>query len=131
MQDTSRISDFALLLAMLINDLLMENVFVDKDTTSLDTVVVFAHQLKSMTQHTEFVMLNVKIMKFGILSSDHADVFQDITLLMEFALNVIPRLKSTTTESNAATVNKVTEKHQVKVVKANVFLSVQSTKTSS
>ena len=109
----------------------MENVFVDKDTTSLDTVVVFAHPLKSMTQHTEFVMLNVKITKFGILSSDHADVFQDITLSMEFVLNVTPRLKSTTTESNAVTVNKVTERHQVKVVKANVFLSARSTKTSS
>lgn len=50
---------------------------------------------------------------------------------MEFVQLVILRLNSTTTCINVVIVNKVTKKHQDKVVKANVFLFVQSMKIIS
>ena len=100
-----RILDFVPLLVMLMNSLLMENVFVEKDTILLDIAVDSAHLDKYMTQPTEFVMLSVKTTKFGIQSSDHADVFLDITSSMESALNVTPKLKFIIKELNAVTVN--------------------------
>lgn len=128
---TSRILVSVLPHAMLMNNMLMENVSVEKDIISLDIAVVFVLLLKFMMLPTESVMLLVKAIKFGIPSSDLADAFQDITLSMESALNVIQKLKFTTTESNVVIVKLDIEKPQVKVVKENVFLSAQLMKTSS
>ena len=61
----------------------------------------------------------------------HVSAGVDITLSMESALNVIQKLKFTTTESNVVIVKLDIEKPQVKVVKENVFLSAQLMKTSS
>ena len=131
MLDTSRTLVSALLPAMPMRTLLTESASVKKDTILLDIAAVSALLFKFMTQLTESVMLSARTMKSGIPSSDPADVFQDTTSSMEFVLNVTPRPKSTTTESNVVTARKDTEKHQVKDVKENVFPSAQSMKISS
>lgn len=60
-------------------NMLMDNVCAEMDTISLDILVEFALLLKFMMLPIESVTLLVRPMKFGILSSEHADAYLPIT----------------------------------------------------
>ncbi len=91
----------ASLLAILMKNSLMENVFARMDFTLLDTHVVFAHLPYLIIQPTESVELLAKQTKFGMLPLDHADAFQDIILLEESVLDAILKLKFIAKDFNA------------------------------
>lgn len=103
-RDTSLISDFVFLLAILMRTMLMENASVNLDTTLLDTHAEFAHLLLPMIQSIVSVEVDAKLTKFGMLPFVHADAFLDTTLSVEFAVNVILKLKFMIKRINAAIV---------------------------
>ncbi len=57
----------------------MENVFAKLDIIWLDITVVYALLYKFMILLIEFVDLDAKVMKFGILQLEPADVYLDST----------------------------------------------------
>jgi len=127
-KDTSRISAFVSLDAMLMKLMLMALVSAGKDTTSLATAADFALLLRFMTPPTEFATFPARTTKCGTPSSELVDAFLDITLSTVFAQPAMSRLNTTTMSASAATVWKVTKRLQVRDVKANVFLFAQPTK---
>ena len=129
-EDISRVLDSAFLHATPMKFTLMENASARKDTISLDTVAVFALQLKFMIPLIVSATNLAKPMKFGTPSSELADAFPDTTSSMMSAANAIPELKSTVTDTDAASVSKVIKEEVAKDAMESVLLSVQSTKTT-
>lgn len=116
------------LLAILMKDSLMENVFARMDTTLLDIHVVFAHLPYLMIQPTESAELVAKQTKSGMLPLDHADAFQDFILLQESVLNAILKLKFTTKDFNAVIASTDIKKFQDKDAMEFVDLSAMKIK---
>ena len=111
------------LLAILMKDSLMENVFARMDITLLDIHVVFAHLPYLTIQPTEYAELVAKQTKSGMLPLDHADAFQDFILLQESVLNAILKLKFITKDFNAVIASTDIKKFQDKDAMEFVDLS--------
>jgi len=118
----------ASLLAILMKNSLMENVFARMNITLLDIHVVFAHLPYLMIQPTESAELVAKQTKSGMLPLDHADAFQDFILLQESVLNAILKLKFTTKDFNAVIASTDIKKFQDKDAMEFVDLSAMKIK---
>ena len=131
MQDSSKISAFAPLHAMPMNNLSTENVSAEMVTTSSVTAVDCALPLRFTTQPTESVILLVPRTKSGTPSSGPADVSQDSTSSTTSALNATPGLKFTATDLDAVIVFPDTGRAQVKDAMENALPSAHTTKIIS
>jgi len=103
-RDTSLISVFVFLLAILMKTILMENASVNQDIILLDTHAEFALLLLLMILSIVFAEVDARPTKFGMLPFVLADVYPVITLSEEFAVNVMLKLKFMTKRINAAIV---------------------------
>ncbi len=103
-RDTSLISVFVFLPAILMKTILMENAFVNLDIILLDTHVEFALLLLLMIQFTVSAEVDARPTKFGMLPFVPADAFLVTTWSEEFAVNVMLKLKFMTKRINAAIV---------------------------
>ena len=123
MMASSKTSASAPLLAILMKNMSTENVYARMDIILSDTHVVFAHLPLAMIQPTESAELHAKPTKSGMPPLDHADAFQDTTLLEESALNAILRLKFITKNFNAVIASMDIKKFQDKDAMVSADLS--------
>lgn len=123
MMASLKTSASAHLLAILMKNSSTENVYARMDIILSDTHVVFAHLPLAMIQPIESAELHAKPTKSGMPPLDHADAFQDTTLLEESALNAILRLKFITKDFNAVIASMDIKKFQDKDAMVSADLS--------